>query len=319
MIRYLRLKNFKSYKESKVVFHPRITLIKGEGLSGKSNLRRAIELLNRYRYSKNNKAKFAVKEELELELKTSEDKIELWTKDKDVLFKLNEDKFKRKKTPEEIIESIGLNEVNIQKQLDFPLIVNNSSSKLSKLINSILGIEKIDGFIKSINQSLKTKRILIESKEKELIKLRKQKEKYNKLKLIRLKLRKIKKLRNEITIKEERHILLKDILEEIEDSNNRINSLRSKIKTSVNIKAVEDIRVEKTKIKQRVEEIERTILEIDQSNDSLSHKVKRYRILIDKYTKKIKEERECPYCLSALKEKQIIELKKRLKNEIDIN
>ena len=317
MIKSINLKNYRSYLDEKIEFSDRITLIKGEGLSGKSNIRRAMELVKNYSYSKNNKARFAVKQDMQIKIKATDRELTLTVdKDDNVYFNSDSEKFKRKKTPHEIIEALALDDVNIQGQLEHPLIVENNSSQLSKIINRITGIETTDLIIKEINQKLRTNKTILERERNELTSLKKEKESLSDIKRIKAFIKEAKQYSNKKQLLEAKLSEVKRILLEINQINNRIRLLEVKAKVDIKLKFLEDIKQEKEDKINLKNKISLILKDIDSRDITIDILKKQYRQALKRYTEKMKDKGICDRCYSSIDDEKLRSIRKKLKNEI---
>ncbi|PNX50501.1 MAG: hypothetical protein BV456_06470 [Thermoplasmata archaeon M8B2D] len=319
MIKSLILKNYKSYRDQRIDFDNGITVIRGEGLSGKSNIVKAIKLIKNYRSRKNNKFRFALnRSPMQLELINDDNQIIL-TENDSVVFQIKDKltrKFKRKKTPTEVKQALALSSVNIQSQLEQPLIVENNSSQLSKLINRIIGVNRIDSYIKDINSQIKINKAMIEKDTILLEQLEKNQIAFQKLPQIKKKIdrantyrRKIEKIQNQIAD-------IELIVESINQNNQNILNMKRRMEAQIKIDLVMNI---KTQIEEKQSAIRSLRLIID-NNQRHSKAIiayrKQFRICNNQYIEQLENQNNCPYCFQELKPQTITNLKKKLKNEV---
>lgn len=322
MIKSILLKNFKSYRNQIIEFHNGITIIKGEGLSGKSNIVRAIDLLKNYTSKKRLKSTFALsKDELKIELITEESKIQ-FIKNKSPKFILNDSQEFRKignKSPLEIIEALQLNSLNIQKQLEQPFIIHKNASQLTKIINSIIGIEKIDSFIQKINLKLKTNKILLSREQEELENLSKKQKAFEDLPNIKRKIREVKKISFKIKEKESKLINLNELIKDLEENEKELFKMEKKARIELDLRSFDSIREKIDDYESRMESLKELIIEINNNQKSRRSYYKKYRNVLRLYISKLKEAKSCPVCKSIIDNEKIQRIKKELKNEIYID
>lgn len=319
MIKSILLKNFKSYKNQLIEFHKGITIIKGEGLSGKSNIVRAIDLLRNYTSKKRLKSTFALNnEELKIELITEENKITL-LKNKQPKFILNDSQEFRKignKSPQEIIEVLQLNQLNIQKQLEQPFIIHKNASQLTKTINSIIGIEKIDSFIQKINSRLKTNKVLLSREQQELENLKSKQKAFNNLPNIRIKIREVKKISTKIEEKEIKLISLNELINSLKEKEDKLSKLEKKARIELDLRSLDFIQEKIDNYEIRLKEISLLINRIIGCQDLENSYKKEYRNILRLYISELKKVKSCPVCKSIIDNEKIQRIKKELKNEI---
>ncbi len=166
MFRSLKIRNFKSHKDTQIDFSPGLNLIVGAPQSGKSNILRAIRLLWKNRpLGGNYLSSFLGDEgttEIELSLTdrpTVKLKKEIETKktgEKHVasaVYSLGKKDYKGFGTgtvPDEVAEALNLDDLNIQKQLDQPYLITSSSGEIARTINKITKLEPVDGYVKEL-------------------------------------------------------------------------------------------------------------------------------------------------------------------------
>ena len=164
MIDSIQLTNFQSHNDSLLVFHPGVNTIIGSSDSGKTAILRALN------WAINNRP-------------SGEGFVSNWIKDKkgkqkgETSVKILSDKgsLERKRTedfngyilekqeaimegfggetvleavktdvPEQVTEFFNLSEVNIQKQMDAPFLLSNTSGEVARFFNKIIKLEDID-------------------------------------------------------------------------------------------------------------------------------------------------------------------------------
>lgn len=319
MIKSLILKNYKSYRNQRIDFDNGITVIRGEGLSGKSNIVKAIKLIKNYRSMKNNKFRFALnRDPMQLEL-INDDNLIILTENDSVVFQIKDKltrKFKRKKTPTEVKQALALSSVNIQSQLEQPLIVENNSSQLSKLINRIIGVNRIDSYIKDINSQIKINKAMIEKDTILLEQLEKNQIAFQKLPQIKKKIDRANTYRQKIEKLQNKILDIESIVESINQNNKNISNMKRRMEAQIKIDLVMNI---KTQIEEK-QSIIRSLRLIIDNNQRYSKTIieyrKRFRECNNQYIKQLGNQSNCPYCLQELKPQTITNLKKKLKNEV---
>lgn len=321
MIKSLILKNFKSYRNQRIDFDQGITVIKGEGLSGKSNIVKAIDLIKNYRSRKNNKLRFALKNDsMQLELINDDNQITL-TQTDSVVFQIKDQltrKFKRKKTPTEVNQALALSSINIQKQLEQPLIVQHNSSQLSKIINRIIGVDKIDLYIKDINSQLKINKVIIEKDTILLEKLEKNQKSFELLPQIRKKIDRARSYRVKIEALQNKIFDIESIVESINQNNRNISNLKRRTEAKIKLEIVENIK-DQINDKYFVINALETIIENNKRySKAIIQLRKQYRDYHSQYVGQCENLKNCPYCFQEIKQETINILKKKLKNEVFI-
>lgn len=319
MLKNLRLKNFRSYENQKFVFHKGINAFIGDGLSGKTNIVRALKLLRFYRpISKFHKSKFAKENEsLEVSVRTTDNNfIYLKKNDKEAIYKVKKDNegiqtFKKfgKTVPRPVEKALNLQKINFQFQLDLPFVVTDSSGDVTKIINKITRIGLVDGWIKAINQDINSFQIIFKDSKKEYFLIKEKLKNYRHLYLFEPILVELKKLDSEKEKLEEKYYQIQSNLAEIKSAKIRIREFS---KTFEAERLIEKALRLKKKIKVYEFEQNKLIDFIDSKNE-----VKRLRRKLKECKKmffnKLKREEKCPFCLTKITRSMIKNIKDKIK------
>ncbi len=182
ILKSAHIKNFRSYKDSYIEFHPRVNVIIGANDSGKSNVLRAINwpISNRPMGDDLFPTYWEGNPQVELDI---ENKIVGRFKSKtENLYTLThsngkEDIFKSfgKGVPEIIKDHLNISPVNINFQLDGPFLLGQSPADVARHYNGLVNLEIIDKTIYNIASvlrkergELKTEQSSVEIKTEEL-------------------------------------------------------------------------------------------------------------------------------------------------------
>lgn len=148
--------NYQSHKKSVLNFHRGMNVIIGVSDSGKTALIRGLEWAvwntpsgSAFRSHWGGLTKVEI---------TTDGKVIVRSKDKSDLYKVDDLEFKTfgRKVPEEVSLAFNMDTVNLQKQLDQPFLLAESSGAVAKYLNKIANISKIDESLAAI-KSDKTK------------------------------------------------------------------------------------------------------------------------------------------------------------------
>ena len=321
----LTLKNFKSYRNQTFEFHSGINIIKGEGLSGKTNIIRALNLLRNYSSRKNIKFRFALKQDIiEVNLVTSEGHEIRLSKGAQVKFKLiidgKELEFRKvgQSTPEEVQQVLMLHGINFQSQLDLPFIVLNSASKLTKIVNEITGIDRIDEFLRILRDEAKYLKRNVSEKSILIEEILKRTEQYIKMDRVKTLLRKANDASKKRSLILKKLEVVTSIFEIAINAKSNIDNLMGSKKAEVEFKVA-------NKFSSEIEEIEEKLFRLINYRDDIIESQEKIQRLnaelnskINLHYKELKTIENCPYCDTVLNKQKIREIKKRLKNEFYI-
>ncbi|MFW9871923.1 MAG: AAA family ATPase [Candidatus Thorarchaeota archaeon] len=158
MIKSIKLKNFQSHENTEINFCEGLNVILGNSRSGKTAIMRSL-IWNRYDKPQGNAfvsfwdrdSKKMPKTEHVSEIVFDDCTIKrIKTKKRngyDVIIngELKEyNAIGKVGVPEDIINLFNMNEVNIQKQIDMPFMIGETSSEVAKFLNRIINLEIID-------------------------------------------------------------------------------------------------------------------------------------------------------------------------------
>lgn len=151
MIKALSLINFQSHRKSDLDFDPGVNVIVGSSDSGKTAILRALNwIVNnrpsgdcmRSHWGGTTKA-VAVFDKAIVCRERSDTVNNYW---------LNEEQFKAfgLSVPDEIIQLINMTDLNVQRQLDAPFLLSNSSGEVAQILNESVNLQDIDVALSAI-------------------------------------------------------------------------------------------------------------------------------------------------------------------------
>ncbi len=169
MLKSIHLSNFQSYKDSYLEFDPGVNIIVGASDSGKTAILRALRWVVWNRPS-GDAFRSTWGGETSVTLQINGQSIQR-VKDKAEEYKLGETSFKAFGTsiPEEIIQALNLNEINLQQQLDSPFLLSNSPGEVAKHFNKIAHLDQIDSGSSNVQKWIRGIEQDITSKDKQLV------------------------------------------------------------------------------------------------------------------------------------------------------
>jgi len=328
MLKKLIVRNYQSHTRSEFNFNKGINVILGDPQSGKtSGILRPILLLLKNRpfggrFFNNfvgNKGKVRIKLFFTEGGNVSIEKTII--KDKNGIKKLKNTKYvvvdennKRdnfakvgKQIPDKALEKINLSDLNIQGQLDIPFLITESASEVTRIINKITRIEKIDIWTTKLTSKINKSNREIDVLENSISSAEKEIEKYKNLSKIENHFKILKKINIKIMTARETIDLLhaieegvKDITEDIKK--NEVKKKEKSLQKLLNInKKIEQVKKESSFLQKIVF-----------LNISVCDYGKKYRNLKNKYISLLKKIKICPTCLSEIKKKDIKKIKENI-------
>ena len=173
MIKQLKINNFQSHKDSTLEFDPGVNIIVGSSDSGKTAIIRAFRWLITNRPSGDAfRSNWGGDTLVEIIMENAE--IGRYKTKSDNSYILEESEFKAMGTnvPDEILDALNLNEINLQQQLDSPFLLSNSPGEVAQHFNKVANLEQIDVGIKRLISWVKELNQEVGNQESNLINLR---------------------------------------------------------------------------------------------------------------------------------------------------
>jgi exonuclease SbcC len=319
MLRKIRLRNFRTHKDSELRFCSGVNGIIGVGTSGKTNILRALKLVFTNRpLGTGVISRFVMK----IAQKTT---VDTWWSDigkityvkmgdpKYSYYKVNDEDPYRKfgqNTPEPIVNAINLSDINFANQFDGPYLIFSGPGEISKTINAITGADEFDKWISEVTDRIKRIKFKLKDSDYRI-------EKYS---IDRDKLDGLSRVKNWVDKASAASKKLQDTKDEFDDVTDLYNTL-------IGLKAKADLHRRIAGLGKYVKSLKRVRKKMDSYDDVIElsetliqkrkiykEALKRHRKLVKNFTRKLIEERRCPTCLSPIKQSTI----QRLKNEIRI-
>lgn len=161
MIKSIELKNFRSHKDSKLVFSNGINTIIGSSGRGKTQVLRAFYWVKDNKpdglsyishFNRDAKGNPIEPTEVILELENNVFIIRSRSKEFDGYKIIKNEKEKtfeamNRKVPEEVTTLLNLTEVNVQKQMDAPFLLSGSAGEAARFLNGIIRLDIIDNVL----------------------------------------------------------------------------------------------------------------------------------------------------------------------------
>ena len=176
MIRSLQIHNFQSHKDTILEFSDGVNVIIGQSDSGKTAIIRALRWLVwgrplgdsiRSNWGGETKVFVSIKEGDVTKMRGATG----------AKYKIGEDIYEASGTevPSVVTDMIGINEINLQQQLDSPFLLSDSPGEVATHFNQVAHLEKIDnglkniqGWIRQLEGDIKNIEQYIERKSEEL-------------------------------------------------------------------------------------------------------------------------------------------------------
>lgn len=183
MIKNLRIRNFQKHKKLDIELDPNITCIVGATDTGKSSIIRAIKWACTNRPSPDQFIRNGT-EFVSVQLDIDDNTIKRRKTKKENSYVVNGDKeFKAIRTdvPEEISNLLNISLVNFQSQHDSPFWLSNSPGEVSRQLNNVINLDRIDNLMSEASSRVRKKKIELQLVEERIIEKRKQIQKYSKI------------------------------------------------------------------------------------------------------------------------------------------
>jgi len=171
MIKTLELHNFQSHKHSALEFNPGVNVIIGPTDSGKTAIIRALRWLVWNRPQGDSmRSTWGGGTSVEVRI---DDTSVYRLKDKTDQYRLGKMEFTAfgAAIPEEIEQTLNLNEINLQQQLDSPFLLTSSPGDVAKHFNKVAHLDQIDAGLKNVQSWLREITHSISSDEQREIQL----------------------------------------------------------------------------------------------------------------------------------------------------
>jgi DNA repair protein SbcC/Rad50 len=317
MIKSLEMKNFKSHKHSKLIFHKGINAIVGEGMAGKSNILRAIEKIRLLKpINKRWRSNFAkAKDPTFIKMKMKEDidvKLILGSDSKFIVYDRNKKKkleFRKfgRTVPAKIASVLNIRAINVQKQLDQPYLVLDPPPSITREINKITNINMVDSWIKIINENSRSYDFLLKDLLSEKYEIKKKLKRLENLEEIEPTINKLDAIEQKLHALEIKAFEIESAIANIYAAEKKIERLEKALQA---VDIVDQLKIIDRKMKKKkkdMEEIESFIY----SNKNLSKLKEVFFDLTNRFFEELKNKKKCPVCLSEIGSKLI----RKIKNE----
>jgi chromosome segregation ATPase len=244
----MSITNFQSHKNTKLDFSEGVNVIIGASNCGKSAIIRAIKLVcqnrptgDRYRSKWGGDTKIDIIHDnyIVSRIRNNTENKYILTDSEDLI----EFNAISSGIPKEIEDTLSINEINLQQQLDQPFLLAETPGKIAAFFNKIAGIDIIDKANQKVEKQIRSIKATIDFKSDDLAKAKEQLKSYRQLDKIERKLITLEiteKVKNGLTIQlKEIDLLFASIAmikqqikenSEILKLENKVNSLLLKIK-----------------------------------------------------------------------------------------
>lgn len=312
MLKSLRLKNFRTHKDSYLKFCSGVNGIIGISASGKTNILRALKMLFTNRPLGNGCiSRFSKEKQSEIESVWSGVGTIKMVKGKDSYYQINDDDPFRKigtTVPDKIVDALFLSDINFHGQFDGPYLIFSSPPEISKVINNATGAEEFDIWTSNINNRIKDRKFALKEAKYREEKYKIQLENIGSLKRLSYSVKKLKEVSKEMEV--------------IQDKYDELLELKSAwVAIKIKKKRHRDI----IRLTRKIEDLKSIRIEIDHLGDvadmleNLENKKKSIALVreenkkfVSKYIKILKRKKICPTCAGKIKSSNIKELKRAL-------
>jgi len=153
-IKQLCISNFQSHKETVLDLHPGVNILSGSSDCGKTAVIRALRWLVLNRPSGDAfRSRWGGDTEVKVVLDDGTEIVRSKIK-RENTYRLNDKIYKALGTevPESIVEKLNISSLSWQSQMDAPFLLSESSGEVSRVLNEIADLEKIDVATSNINR-----------------------------------------------------------------------------------------------------------------------------------------------------------------------
>lgn len=171
MINQIEIQNFKSHKKTILELSPRVNVIVGPTDSGKSAIIQALRWLITNRPSGDSfRSSWGGMGTICGVVLDEGQNITRIKSSAENMYRLDSVDFRAIKTdiPEEIVQVLNLNEVNLQTQFESHFLLSKSAGEVAAHFNKVAHLDKIDEGMKTIQSWLSTEKKSLEAAEREL-------------------------------------------------------------------------------------------------------------------------------------------------------
>jgi len=168
MIQSLEIHNFQSHKHSKLEFADGVNVIVGASDSGKTTIIRALRWLIWNRPT-GDAFRSTWGGSTSVDIVMDGQNIIRVKDQAGSEYALGETVFKAFGTevPEEILQALNINEINLQQQLDSPFLLSNSSGEVAQHFNRVAHLDQIDNGLRKVQQWIRSIEQNIDSNERQ--------------------------------------------------------------------------------------------------------------------------------------------------------
>jgi len=222
MIKTLEIQNFQSHASSELIFHPGVNVIIGSSDSGKTAIIRALRwvIWNRpsgdsiqSHWGGETLVKITTEDAIQItRIKGKGDRyISHVTGEEDMEFKAF-----GTSVPEEINNFLNLNEINIQRQLDAPFLLSETSGEIAKHFNKIAKLDKIDTSMSFIKREMTTISSTMAYTEKNITNVEQELKKYDGIEQIEVQIEVLESVKKRRDSLQNNHTKLLKLIGDIE-------------------------------------------------------------------------------------------------------
>jgi len=255
MITNLTIRNFQVHKKLSIDFDPHITCIVGATDKGKSSIIRAIKWACTNRPSPDQFIRNGT-EFVSVELTVDDNTIKRKKSKKENCYIINSEKeFKAIRTdvPEEISTLLNVSAVNFQSQHDSPFWLSIAPGEVSRQLNGVINLDRIDNLMSSASSEVRKKKTEIQIIDDRIAEKRLEIKKYEQVDALNTQLKNIEIQNNNRKSLIQKSILLKKLIDnyfELSDTINKTQDMVSEAKGLTDrIKSFNELNISLTTIK----------------------------------------------------------------------
>ena len=303
MIKGIQISNFQSHQETEVEFSPGVNLIIGQSDSGKTAIIRALRWLV-WNRPLGDAFRSHWGGDTSVVLKTGDCVVERFKGKEDHYLLTDSDggelEFKAFGTepPEEIAQSLGLSELNLQNQHDNAFLISNNPGEVARHFNKVANIDKIDSSLKAVESWVRKLRQDVQATEEEITRHEKHLEGFDYLDKMEADVEALERLESEKEKLGSGIRRLSNLLEEISQVKEKIDQASNLLPAEGQVNLVLELYQSRTEKVQQYKDLKDLATEVYETQNQITE-----------YQELLSDEKQVKYVLDLYNKLKVVEQK----------